>query len=124
MRKGNKSQNNVKVVEIEIVCLFSLLYSSLSHFFFSLWLSWYLDKGLEALLNASDSGKGGSDQVNYTSDASLHATPDSDDENSDTEIESDNVKTVQSKDGKIMWRLEPFPNKGKASSANLQSDTK
>lgn len=35
------------------------------------------------------------------------------------EMERENAKIVQSKDGEITWRLEPFTNEGKASSANI-----
>lgn len=71
------------------------------------------DNEVEVLLNAYNSDEMISEDKNHTSDDSFYATSDSDDENSDMEMERDNVKIVQTKDGGITLSKIPFPNKGK-----------
>jgi len=77
-----------------------------------------LEEDVVTLLNASDS-EDISEEENHTSDDSIHRTSESDCDTSDSE---DDRKNVQSKDRKITWSEEPFPQHG-TSSANNQIDT-
>lgn len=79
------------------------------------------DEQLEALVNASDSEDTISEDENHTSDDNIHPSSESEDI-SDADISNDNVHAVQfiqSKDKKITWSLQPFPQTGRASSANI-----
>ena len=68
------------------------------------------------LLKASDSEEDISEKENHTSDDSIHPTSESDCDTSDSEDDRDNV---QSRERKITWSAEPFPQHGRTSSANI-----
>lgn len=79
------------------------------------------DEQLEALVNASDNEDTISEDENHTSDDNIHPSSESEDI-SDADISNDNVHAVQfiqSKNKKITWSLQPFPQTGRASSANI-----
>jgi len=74
------------------------------------------EEDVVTLLNASDSEEDISEEENHTSDDSIHPTSESDCDTSDSEDDRDNV---QSKERKITWSAEPFPQHGRTSSANI-----
>jgi len=75
-----------------------------------------IEEDVVTLLNASDSEEDISEEENHTSDDSIHPTSESDCDTSDSEDDRDNV---QSKDRKIPWSAEHFPQHGRTSSANI-----
>jgi len=75
-----------------------------------------IEEGVVTLLNASDSEEDISEEENHTSNDSIHPTSESDCDTSDSEDDRDDV---QSKDRKITWSAEHFPQHGRTSSANI-----
>ena len=75
-----------------------------------------LEEDVVTLLNASDNEEDILEEENHTSDDSIHPTSESECDTSDSEDDSDNV---QSKNRKITLSVEPFPQHGRTSSANI-----
>ena len=75
-----------------------------------------LEEDVVTSLNASDSDEDISEEENHTSVDSIHPTSESECDTSDSQDDRD---SVQSKDGKITWNAEPFPQHGRTSSANI-----
>ena len=75
-----------------------------------------MKKTWKTLLNESDSEENIWEEENHTIDDSIHPTSESDCDTSDSEDDRDNV---QSKDRKITWTAEPFPQNGRTSSENI-----